>query len=338
MAAPVSFDILLLGLADPSADGRARFCDAMGQLTGRPPEEFEPALRRRDSPLFHSLRPDQVRNVLAALDLAGARVEIRPHAATAPEEAPSPAVDAPALFQTDADDFAFDDAKPTVECPKCGAVQAEGPDECVECGAVFVKHDRELLDHMARERQLEGAQTRHAQVHEEWVQKAKKFVESNPLNEEGITPFSGELRPAEVPFMAMQSDEGPLLMTSDRLVAIVEGRTVSVPYEMIKDVDVGGGFLQKRGRVRLQLKLHTPLPAASGTTTTMSWQLHKESADRKDVIMDWAFARSFLCGSCGVRDLDYRLEGDRPHARCMHCATDHVLDLVECLARPVEAG
>ena len=134
----------------------------------------------------------------------------------------------------------------------------------------------------------------------------------------------------------MESDQGPLLLTSDRMLALLEGRTASIPYEMIKDVDVGGGFIQKRGRVRLQVTLHTPLASISPTATSMSWQVHNEPSVRKDVIMDWAFARSFICGSCGERDLDYRLEGDAPHARCMHCATDHRLDLVRCEAQPRE--
>ena len=182
MADSVTFDILLLGLADPSADGRARFCDAMEHLTGRPAGEFEETLRRRDEPLFHSLRPDRVRSVLTALDTAGARVELRPHVDAPQEEAleaPAAEQEAPTLFQTEGDDFAFADQQDEVEtreCPKCGTRQPADRDDCQECGAVFVKHDRELLQHMARERQLEGAQTRHAQIHEEWIQKAKKLA------------------------------------------------------------------------------------------------------------------------------------------------------------------
>jgi len=50
--------------------------------------------------------------------------------------------------------------------------------------------------------------------------------------------------------------------------------------------------------------------------------------------MDWAFARNFMCGACGARDLDFRLEDSDSHCRCMHCATDHQIDLREALAIP----
>ena len=69
MADSVTFDILLLGLVDPSADGRARFCDAMEHLTGEPAEGFQAKLRQSDEPLFHSLRPDQVTIELFPIDV-----------------------------------------------------------------------------------------------------------------------------------------------------------------------------------------------------------------------------------------------------------------------------
>jgi hypothetical protein len=66
----------------------------------------------------------------------------------------------------------------------------------------------------------------------------------------------------------------------------------------------------------------------------LTWQLDKDSSFYSDVVMDWAFARNFMCGTCGARDLDFRTDDDIPHARCMHCATDHEIDLREAIAIP----
>jgi formylmethanofuran dehydrogenase subunit E len=51
--------------------------------------------------------------------------------------------------------------------------------------------------------------------------------------------------------------------------------------------------------------------------------------------MDWAFARNFICGSCGERDLEYRTEVATVKMRCMHCATDHEVDMREAVAVPL---
>ena len=51
--------------------------------------------------------------------------------------------------------------------------------------------------------------------------------------------------------------------------------------------------------------------------------------------MDWSFARSFICGGCGERDLQYRTDGNKVYARCMHCATDHEIDVREAVAVPL---
>ncbi len=69
--------------------------------------------------------------------------------------------------------------------------------------------------------------------------------------------------------------------------------------------------------------------------TKMSWILDKESSFNKEVVMDWGYARNFICGSCGERDLDFRTDGTKVHCRCMHCATDHEVDLAECVAVPL---
>jgi hypothetical protein len=63
--------------------------------------------------------------------------------------------------------------------------------------------------------------------------------------------------------------------------------------------------------------------------------MDKDSSFYKDVIMDWCFSRSFLCGGCGQRDLDFRLEDTNVHTRCMHCALDHEIDMREAIAVPI---
>jgi hypothetical protein len=138
-----------------------------------------------------------------------------------------------------------------------------------------------------------------------------------------------------VPFLRLRSEEGPILMTSRRLIASLEGGFFFIPYEMVSDVTLGGGLVQKKNWVRLQLSFHAPIPSPSGTTKQFTWMLDKDSSFYKDVIMDWCFARLFICGGCGQRELDFRLEGSKPKARCMHCATDHEIDLREAIAIPL---
>ena len=135
----------------------------------------------------------------------------------------------------------------------------------------------------------------------------------------------------------MSGHGDPILMTSRRLVTKKEGKFISLPYEIIKDVDYGGGRLQtKKSKFRLMLVFHTPIPADSGDQMkNIAWHLDKESSFSKDVVIDWGYARNFICGSCGERELDYRTEGEKLHMRCMHCATDHEIDLAEGVAVPL---
>jgi hypothetical protein len=110
---------------------------------------------------------------------------------------------------------------------------------------------------------------------------------------------------------------------------------------MISEVDFGGGKLtMKKAKNRLQIVFHTPLPLKSGELAkNMTWYLDKESTFSKDVVIDWGYARNFICGACGERELQYRTEetpdGQKVHCRCMHCATDHEVDLAECVAVPL---
>jgi hypothetical protein len=169
----------------------------------------------------------------------------------------------------------------------------------------------------------------------EWIQRAKTFLEGHPVDEGALGLFSRSVDNDEVPFLVLSSDEGPILLTSRRVLSQREGKTASIPYELISDVDLGGGFVQRRNRERFQLSFHSELPFPGGAAKSLVWFLEKDSAFYKDVVMDWVFARSFACGSCGATDLDYRLEGSKVHTRCMHCATDHEIRLDQAVALPI---
>jgi hypothetical protein len=139
----------------------------------------------------------------------------------------------------------------------------------------------------------------------------------------------------EVPFLRLIADEGPILMTHRRMIANLTDGSFSIPYEMVGDVTLGGGLVQKKNRVRLQLTFHAAIPAPGGSSKQFTWQLEKESSFFKDVIMDWCYSRVFMCGGCGQRELDFRVDGTKTKCRCMHCATDHDIDLDEGIAVPV---
>jgi len=224
----------------------------------------------------------------------------------------------------------------THSCPTCGFINPAEGQECQRCGLVFAKWERESVQRMQREQRLEEALTKALQVREEWTDRAKNYLENHPLPETATAPFSSALLQEEIPFLGLFSDEGDLLMTSRRLLYEREGGIGSIPYELISDVDVGGGLVQRKGRTRVQLTLSATLAQPGGEADkTIAWWMDKESIFNKDVIMDWAFARNFICGSCGAHELDFRNEDAEVRFRCMHCATDHEIDLVEAIAIPI---
>jgi hypothetical protein len=309
------FTVRLLDLRDPGDASRARFTGTMERLTGRPSEEFQALLGKRKPVLFEGLDRTSTERILEALDGAGARTEVIPVQGTAMSPNAPPAA--------------------TLACPSCGHVQPAGGEECVRCGVVFAKVEREQVQKMQTDSRLEEALQKALQVREEWTQRAKHYLEDHPLAEGAVETFERRLFREEIPFLLLVSEEGPLLMTSRRLLFNLGERQGSVPYELVSDVDLGGGLIQKkRGSERLQLTFKGELPFEGGSAKSLAWNLDKESTFYKDVIMDWCFARNFICGSCGARDLDYRLENDACKARCMHCATDHDVDLVEAVAIP----
>ncbi len=292
---------------------------AMERLTGEPAQSYSGAMRPTTDPLFRALSEEPSRTVLEALQDAGVMVEIRPN--------PGPP------------DALLERSLSSQKCPSCGFVQPpEGVEDCPRCGLVFAKWEREKIQKMQRETQLEEALQRALQIRKEWVEKANGYLENHPLPAGADSAFEEVIVDQEIPFLRLYSDEGPILMTSQRLLARLEGSTHSIPYEMITDVDVGGGLMKvkKKNRVRLQFSFNCEMPFPSGPAKSMVWSLDKESSFFRDVIMDWAFARKFICGSCGAYDLQYRLAETDVRARCMHCANDHSVDMAEAVLVPDE--
>lgn len=308
METPYSFDIALLGLRDPSSAGRARVVLAMERLTGRSTADCQEVLAKVGLTIFDTLPADQAKLILSALDDAGAVCEIRPK-----EEV------ARSVGETMSGGMS--------QCPSCGFVQQAGLDECSRCGVIFSKIEKDELQKMRDDQTLEEAQQRAEQIRQEWDDRAKQILESRQISEDSIQPFRDVLTQEEIPFLVLDAAEGPILMTSRQMLGIMDGVFAFLPYEVVKDVDFGGGLVVKKGRTRLVLHFHMPIAFNGKNVNSLTWQLSADAATNKEAIMDWAFARSYLCGGCGARDLDFRNEKGSTYGRCMHCATDHAIDL-----------
>jgi len=308
MENPHSFDIAFLGLKDPSTAGRSRMVVTMERLTGRSTADCQEYLSRVGLTIFDSLPPDQARLIIDALEEAGAVCEIRPKDGVAQTGSDAP-------------------GGGMLACPSCGFVQQAGMDECSRCGVIFSKMEKDDINKMQNDQALEEAQQRAEQIRQEWDERAKQFLESRPLPEIDYKAFNKVLTQEEIPFLLLETAEGPILMTSRQVLGLVEDVFVFLPYEIIKDVDYGGGLVGKKGHTRLVLHFHSPVPFNDKHVNSLTWQLTADAATNKEIIMDWAFARSFMCGACGARDLDFRHKKGRINARCMHCATDHSIDL-----------
>ena len=321
MAENHSYDIFVLGLKDPSAKGRHLFASTIENLTGRSAGDFDDHFPSSVLPMFEALDTERAQKTVDTLSDAGILIEVRP-------------VDAPPAEEL------FDADPHTRSCPACEQRQPAAAEECGKCGVVFAKYEREQLLKMQQDHNLEQAMINAAQVREEWVQRAKTYLEAHKLEKDATEEFSTVLKQDEVPFLRLESDEGPLLLTSRRIIAEDAGAFQSIPYEMIDEVEYGGGRLatSKKARQRLQLTFHSPFPVSRDKVVkSIAWHLDKDSSFSKEVVFEWGYARNFICGSCGVRELDYRTDGNKVHMRCMHCATDHEINLAEGVAVPALA-
>lgn len=321
----VTYDIFFLGLADPSAAGRDRFFDAMEHLTEKRAMSFEPIIRNPTEPLFKTVDLSTAENAVQALHQAGAWIELRP------------VIGSGGMAGMEAGMGAGMEAGggDTDTCPSCGHVQMVGFDDCQSCGVVFAKLEREEVQQQIRNRRLDEALQKAMSQRQEWDEKAKAYLEKHPLPPTATAAFERDLFQAEIPFEALSTQDEQMLMTSRRIMFSQEGRIGSMPYEMISDVDVGGGFSVSKSRVKMQITFRCEVPLPGGPVKQLSWQVDKESSQKKDVIMDWVFSRRFICGSCGQPDLDYRLESSKAYSRCMRCATDHEIDLNEAVIIPI---
>ncbi|NOZ79056.1 MAG: hypothetical protein GXP48_07755 [Acidobacteria bacterium] len=312
-----SFDIFFLSLRDPSKAGRLRFVQTLGHISDKTNDEIEDILGTGRGLLFERLSRERANAVVKALGNAGARLEIRPN------QAPP----------------AQDDVVATRECPRCGFIERADAEECSQCGLVFAKWEREQIRVMQREKRLEEAMAKALQVRQKWTERATEYVAKHPLSGEIPAPLQAKLSPQETVFMLVESEEGPLVLTSRRCLCRRGGFTFSVPWELMAGIDFGGGLLKKRGDFsRMQMNFHGPVPIGGGETAQkLMWQVGDLDATDRDTIMSWAYARKFPCGACGETELHFQFDGKKVHGRCMHCATDHEIDLEEALAIPILA-
>jgi len=316
-----SYDIYVLGLKDPSSSSRYRFASTMERLTGRPSEEFEESFPPSNIPIFEAMNAERATETVDALGETGVLIEVRP-------------TDKPPQQQEKTEIS-------THECPACNEIQPAANDECLKCGIVFKKFEREQLVKMQKDHTLEQAMIKAMQLREEWMHRATQYLEQHKTPADFSAAFDSELIKDEVPFLRLESGEGPILLTSRRLLTRMENVFESVPYEMIREVDYGGGAIKtSKSKFRLQINFHTPMPLKSGELAkNLTWHLDKDSSFSKEVVFEWGYARNFNCGSCGERDLEYRTDevrgGHKMLCRCMHCATDHEIDIAECLAIPL---
>ncbi len=310
----VSFDIFVLGLREGTTEGRrglVRTVAGLGELEHR---EAERRLRETQRPVFEALSREAALKVVNGLELAGATVEIRPVVGR------PPAVERLGATQT---------------CPECGFEQPAERNDCASCGVVFAKREREQVRQMRRSRVAEEAAIKAAQVRAEWAKRAAAFLQRNPLPADAAAPFAQVLRPAETPFLRLDSEEGPLLLTTLRLLALREGAVLSCPYELMADIDMGGGLVVRKDQMRMVLRFHGELVVDGRPVRQAAWRMTRESAQYDSVLMDWVYARSFTCDACGEGELQYRLQNGKVHGRCTRCAADHMIDCEDALLIPL---
>jgi hypothetical protein len=217
----------------------------MARLTGKPQRDFREPRPSFDEPLFSALDRGTAQMVARTLGEAGALIEVRRSTAVA---------------RSNSDQLA-----PTDTCPTCEFVQPAGGNECGRCGLIFAKFEREQVQQMQQDRGLEDALSKAIKARDEWYQRAHHYLETHPMPPDAATGIAEPVAAGELPFLRLNSDEGPVLLTSRRVIANHRGQTLSIPYEMIEDVNFGGGLVAKKTKVRMQLVFRAPLAAGDST-------------------------------------------------------------------------
>ena len=168
-----------------------------------------------------------------------------------------------------------------------------------------------------------------------WDERAMGFRAENPLPSAAVAPFADLLHPDEIAFCGLLTREGPILLTSRRLLWRERGAGVSTPYELVAKAAGGRehGLLSSRNRLRLTFL--GPVPSAAGPVRSSEWELVTTSMKLLPELGRWVEQRCFTCRGCGSGELQYRLEGSDLHGRCMHCAADHRVDCARATMTPV---
>ena len=308
------FDIFPLAFTIDSDEARARFEALVDRLSSGHPQLWGTL----GQPLFRSIDGQTASEILAKLDEIGVRTEIRP-AAPPPIAAPT----APAIED------------PTLPCPSCGFANPESQPDCGACGLVFAKFEKRAVSRMMAESRLEEEINRARRIEQEWTDRASDYRTQHPLPAGATTPFTGDLLVEEVPFLRLETDSGPLLLTSKRMLARTKKELLSIPFEMISSVEFGGGFSILGGSIRMVLTFKAPLVIKRLRASTLTLQVQKNPSYDRETILLWAFSKNFICGCCGARELSFRLEKSESRARCMRCASDHSINLTHAVALPL---
>lgn len=308
------FDIVALAFGPGPDTARATF----EVLVERYSQDSQPIWGEKGQTLFRSIDGATAAEILKGLDPLGVRTEIRPA-----EDPVAPVkLSPPGELQG-------------LQCPSCGIENPESSLECNACGVVFAKFEQRAVRQMMADAQLEQEINKAQKIQQEWDDRASSYRANQPLPADATAPFAGSLLKQEVPFLNLRTGSGPMLFTSKRILASSNDGVVSIPFEMIAGVDLGGGFTILGGTIRMVLTFKAPLILGKSRTTTLSRQIRKDESYDRETILHWVYSKNFICNGCGARDLSYRFENLSTKARCMRCASDHLIDLTQAIAKPI---
>lgn len=308
------FDIVPLAFTIDSDEAKMSFGAVVDRFSDSPHQVWG-AL---DQPLFRSVDGQTAAEILTKLDEIGVRTEIRP-----------------ATIQTTTAQSPPKVGTATLPCPSCGFNNPESQPDCGACGLVFAKFEKRAVNRMMADSRLEEEINKARRIEQEWTDRASDYRTQRPLPAGATDPFANDLLVEEVPFLRLETDLGPLLLTSKRMLARTKKELLSIPFEMISSVEFGGGFSILGGSIRMVLTFKAPLVIKRLRASIFSLQVQKNTSYDRETILHWAFSKNFICGRCGARDLTFRLEKTESRARCMRCAADHSINLTHAVAIPL---
>lgn len=312
-----TFNIVALAFPQPSASVDTRY-DAVVQRYGRW-ADTEAVWGQRDTVLFRAVDGPTAAAIIDDLDPLGVKTEIRP-------VAPEPATPAAAATPVGP------------PCPSCQFPNPEGQAECGACGLVFAKYEQRVVRRMMKDARLEEELSKARMIDQEWTDRAAGYIRKHPLPGSALDSFTDELSAEEIPFLRLESDGGPILLTSRRmLVTFKKEGVASLPFEMMDGVELGGGFTILGGTIKMVITFKAPTFLAGQKRSSLTRQVRKDAGFDREALLHWSYSKNFLCGQCGARDLAFRYEQGRTRCRCRRCAADHLIDLKQAVARPTGA-